>query len=115
MRRIPPAGEPDLLRVAPPPGVWRVIRRGGLLPPLGISKRIGVDQGETRLLGIPVGTFDVAGRSLVYRSWPVRDRLERLPDGTWEGQGLLFGVPFCRFRLERRDDELPQPGQSGQV
>jgi hypothetical protein len=115
MRQVPPPVEPDLVRVAPPPGEWRVVRSGGLLPPIGLSKRIGVDQGETRLLGIPIGTFDIAGRSLIYRSWPVRDRLERLPDGSWEGRGLVLGLPFCRFRLERLNEDIAAPGQSGQT
>jgi hypothetical protein len=89
-------------RGAPRPGDWRVVRERGLLPPFGVSKRIGPHEGDTRLLGVPVGRFEIVGRSLIYRSWPVRDRLVRRIDGTWQGYGMLFGVPFCRFRLERR-------------
>lgn len=88
-------------RVAPPMGYWRVVRRSGLLPPLGITKRIGRTEGATHVFGMPVAAFDVAGRSLIYRSFPVRDRIVQTPDGRWEGEGLVFGLPFCRFELER--------------
>jgi N-hydroxyarylamine O-acetyltransferase len=97
-----PMGEsrqPESMR--PPAGEWDVVRESGLLPP-GLRKRIGEDSGETQLLGYTVGAFDVAGRSLVYRRWPVRDRLRQRPDGTWEGEGLVLGVPFCRFTLRGR-------------
>jgi hypothetical protein len=45
-----------------------------------------------------VAPFRVAGKTLVYRRWPIRDELE--PDaGFWGGRGFLFGREFCRFRL----------------
>lgn len=81
-------------------GSWRVRREAGLLPP-GVTKRIGDDRGLTLLGGLPFGAFRVEGTTLRYKLWPIRDELERDRSGTWHGRGLLFGVPFCRFRLER--------------
>jgi hypothetical protein len=86
--------DPDALR-----GSWRVIRRSGLIPPFGVTKRIGTRSGCTRLFGLPVACFDVRGSDLRYRCLPVVDRLSARRDGTWEGTGVVLGVPFCRFRL----------------
>jgi hypothetical protein len=82
-----------------PLGEWRVVRRSGLMPPVGLTKTIGSQEGETRLFGVPVGRFRVVGRTLIYKGWPVADRLEQGMDGDWEGRGLLFGREFCRFAL----------------
>jgi hypothetical protein len=82
-------------------GVWRVEREAGLLPPFGLTKKIEDGRGSTRAMGIPVAPFRVAGRTLVYRGWPVRDELEPRTDGSWAGRGLLLGREFCRFRLVR--------------
>ena len=98
----PPMREPQQPEsMRPPAGEWDVVRQSGLLPP-GLRKRIGVAGGETQLLGFTIGAFDIAGRSLVYRRWPVRDRLRQRSDGTWEGEALVLGVPFCRFTLRSR-------------
>jgi hypothetical protein len=84
---------------ARPIGEWRVVRRSGLMPPVGLAKTIGAVTGETRLFGVPVGRFRVVGRMLIYRGWPVADMLDQDEDGSWEGRGLLFGREFCRFEL----------------
>ena len=82
-------------------GDWRVERLSGLLPPLGVTKRIGVRSGVTTVFGIPVAPFTVSGRNLLYRRVPVQDTLA--PDGLggWFGEGRLAGHTFCRFRLVR--------------
>ncbi|MFL5322032.1 MAG: hypothetical protein ACJ790_20390 [Myxococcaceae bacterium] len=81
-------------------GRWKVKRVSGLLPPFGVSKVIGLANGVTRLLGIPVAAFKVVGNEFRYRALPVRDRVHPNGDGTYEGEGFLFGKRFCRFRLE---------------
>jgi hypothetical protein len=86
-------------------GRWKVRRESGLLPPLGVSKRIGVGSGWTLLAGLPVASFrveDAGGeaRRLRYRLLPIRDELSPRADGSWVGRGLLLGREFCRFRLE---------------
>jgi hypothetical protein len=86
-------------RVGELDGHWRVERIDGLLPPNGVTKRITGGTGWTLLGGVPVGFFRVAARTLVYRGWPVRDELERGPDGAWLGRGILAGREFCRFRM----------------
>ncbi|MGZ4431730.1 MAG: hypothetical protein ACXVYV_08815 [Gaiellales bacterium] len=85
-----------------PIGEWRVERVSGLLPPFGISKSIGRSGGVTRVAGVPVAPFRLVHRTLIYALLPVRDELSRLPDGSWEGRGLVLGRQFCRFRLRRR-------------
>ena len=80
-------------------GTWKVRRESGLLPPVGLSKRIGGQRGVTRVLRLPVAPFRVEGHTLRYRGLPVRDELSPRADGTWAGRGLLFGREFCRFRL----------------
>jgi hypothetical protein len=80
-------------------GVWRVERESGVLPPFGLSKKIAGGEGWTRALGVPVAPFRVAGHTLVYRGWPVRDELEPRADGSWDGRSLVLGREFCRFRL----------------
>jgi hypothetical protein len=82
-------------------GVWRVERESGLLPPFGLSKIIQGGTGWTRAAGLPVAPFRVAGRTLVYRGWPVRDELTARPDGSWSGRGVVMGREFCSFRLVR--------------
>jgi len=88
-------------------GQWKVRRESGLLPPRGVSKRIGAGRGWTLLLGLPVAPFRVerAGgeaHTLRYRLLPIRDELSPRADGSWAGRGLLLGREFCRFRLEPR-------------
>jgi len=90
-------------RSLPLEGTWDVRRESGLLPPF-VSKQIGPETGWTRWLGVPVGKFEVDGLSLHYRLWPVRDELWPEGDG-FTGRGFVFGIPFCRFRLERRSGE----------
>jgi hypothetical protein len=85
-------------------GAWRVEREAGLLPPFGLSKTIRGGGGWTRAAGLPVAPFRVAGTTLVYRGWPVRDELSERADGTWAGRGLLLGREFCRFRLVRETE-----------
>jgi hypothetical protein len=84
-------------------GEFRVRRVSGLLPPVGVTKRIRGSTGVTCLFGVPVGRFRVDGRRFVYTFWPVVDQLDG-EDGHgagYLGRGRLFGVlTFCRFRLE---------------
>jgi hypothetical protein len=82
-------------------GDWRVERIDGLLPPMGVTKRIRGESGWTLVGGMPVAFFRVAATTLVYRGWPIRDELEPGPDGSWLGRGLLAGREFCRFRMVR--------------
>ena len=82
-------------------GTWRVERVSGLLPPLGLSKRIAGGRGWTLAAGLPVAAFRLEGTALVYRLWPIRDELEPAGDTSWNGRGLVFGREFCRFRLVR--------------
>ena len=89
-------------------GTWRVEREAGVLPPFGVGKRIAGGEGWTTLAGIPVAPFRVAGSTLVYRGWPVRDVLEPCADGTWVGRGILLGREFCRFRLVPAAEKQPQ-------
>jgi hypothetical protein len=86
----------------PASGSYRVERISGLLPP-GLGKTIDGDRGVTTLAGKPLARFGTAGRSLIYDWLPVRDRLEREPDGSWTGRGIVAGVEFCRFRLVPED------------
>ena len=83
-------------------GRWRIVREGGLLPPL-LRKEIHDGRGKLYFGLIPIGRFEVVGTSavaLVYRRWPLRDELTLQPDGTWAGRGLLLGgKEFCRFRM----------------
>jgi hypothetical protein len=90
-------------------GIWRVERTGGVLPPFGLSKRIERGRGWTLVAGLPVAPFRVAGTTLVYRGWPVRDELEPAADGSWNGRGIVLGREFCRFRLVRVTAHAPSP------
>jgi hypothetical protein len=82
-------------------GAWRVERVNGLLPPIGVRKRIGPRGGTTWLGPLPVGFFRIRGRTLDYAGWPIRDELVPAEDGEWIGRGLVFGRQFCVFRLVR--------------
>jgi hypothetical protein len=82
-------------------GHWRVERTSGLLPPFGVRKRIGQTNGLTWLGPLPLGFFQVRGRTLHYAGWPVRDELKPTERGEWVGRGLIFGRQFCTFRLVR--------------
>jgi hypothetical protein len=88
-------------------GTWHVKRESGLLPPFGVGKRIAGDSGWTTVGGLPAAPFRVAGTTLVYRGWPIRDELEARADGTWSGRGILLGREFCRFRLVPAPPEQP--------
>ena len=83
-------------------GSWKVRRLAGLLPP-GVTKEIDGDRGRTRLFGVHFGAFHVDGGRLVYDFWPIVDLVEPDPDraGAFVGRGTVFGISFCRFRLER--------------
>jgi hypothetical protein len=79
-----------------------VRRISGLLPPVGVTKRIEGERGCTYLFGVPFGRFTVSGNRFIYDRWPIVDELEP-NDGTslCEGSGMFFGrFRFCRFRLE---------------
>jgi hypothetical protein len=80
-------------------GKWAVRRVSGLLPPFGISKRIGPRSGVTCIAGIPVAPFRVEDNRLIYRLLPIQDELNSEPDGSWSGRGFIWGREFCRFRL----------------
>ena len=82
-------------------GKWRVERVGGLVPPIGVRKRIGPGRGTTWFGPLPVGFFRVRERTLDYAGWPIRDELAPAEDGEWIGRGLVFGRQFCVFRLVR--------------
>lgn len=91
----PAATNPDDLR-----GSWNVRRISGLLPP-GVTKEIDGDRGRTLLFGVRFGSFRVHRDRFVYSFWPIVDVVERR-GGVVEGRGTILGLPFCRFRLERR-------------
>jgi hypothetical protein len=95
-------------------GIWRVERVSGVLLPFGVGKRIRGREGWTTVGGVPAAPFRIAGRTLVYRGWPVRDLLEPRGDGTWSGRSYLLGREFCRFRLVPADRAQPSgpPGPS---
>jgi hypothetical protein len=82
-------------------GHWRVERTSGLLPPVGLRKRIGRGRGWTTLGPLPLAAFRVHGRTLDYILWPVKDELAEGENEEWIGRGLIFGREFCRFRLLR--------------
>lgn len=86
-------------------GHWKVRRESGFLPPFGIRKFISGDHGWTLLGLLPVGPFKVENGRLRYRLWPLEDELIQLDDGTWLGRGYVFGKQFCRFRLERKQEQ----------
>lgn len=83
-------------------GTWKVRRISGLLPP-GVTKEIGAERGRTLLFGIHFGAFRVEGARFVYAFWPIVDMVEPDPDRAdgFVGRGTVFGLTFCRFRLER--------------
>lgn len=83
-------------------GSWKVRRLAGLLPP-GVTKEIDGHRGRTRLFGVHVGAFHVDGGRLVYDVWPIVDLVEPDPEraDAFVGRGTVFGISFCRFRLER--------------
>jgi hypothetical protein len=89
-------------------GSWLVKRESGVLPPFGVGKRIRGREGWTTLGGVPAAPFRVAGTTLVYRGWPVRDELEPQADGSWHGRGFLLGREFCRFSLVRATGAQPE-------
>jgi hypothetical protein len=88
-------------------GEWRVERKSGLLPPLGLTKRIGEGRGVTLAFGVPVAWFRVEGSVLVYRGLPVRDVLTRIDEDTFSGEGRVLDRTFCRFRLVRDATRAP--------
>jgi hypothetical protein len=91
----PPAIESKRLQ-----GSWNVRRVSGLLPP-GVTKQIDGGRGRTLLFGLHFGSFRVEGDRFVYTFWPIVDVVDMRGDLV-EGRGTLFGLTFCRFRLERR-------------
>ena len=82
-------------------GSWKVRRVSGLLPP-GVTKEIRGEHGRTLLFGRHFGAFRIDGPRFVYVFWPIVDVLEPpAPDQPIVGRGTVFGITFCRFRLER--------------
>ncbi len=83
-------------------GSWKVRRLSGLLPP-GVTKEIAGGRGRTLLWGVPFGAFRMEGGRFVYRRWPIVDLVEPAPGDAdaFVGRGTVFGLTFCRFRLER--------------
>jgi len=72
-----------------------------MLPP-GVTKEIHGDRGRTLLFGLHFGAFRIDGPRFVYLFWPIVDVLEApAPNEPVVGRGTIFGVTFCRFRLER--------------
>ena len=86
-------------------GDWRVVRTGGLLPPMiGVWKRISGPRGETKVGPLPGVPFTVEGRSLRYRG-PLAgfvDELEPDDDG-FRGRATFRGREYGRFALRRLD------------
>lgn len=85
-------------------GTWRVIRTGGLLPPMSrVEKRIENGRGETRYGPLPGAPFDVDGLELRYRR-PFSGFVDvLLPDdeGGYRGRATFLGREFGRFLLRR--------------
>jgi len=83
-------------------GSWKVRRVAGLLPP-GVTKEIDGSRGRTLLFGVHFGAFHVDGDRFVYQLWPIVDVVEPDPDraDAFVGRGTVFGLTFCRFRMER--------------
>jgi hypothetical protein len=84
-------------------GVWRVVRTGGLLPPLvGVRKRIANGRGVTSVGPLPGARFTVDGSSLIYRT-PFRGFVDVLtPDADgFRGRALFRGREYGRFVLRR--------------
>ena len=83
-------------------GSWKVRRVAGLLPP-GVTKEIDGSRGRTLLFGVHFGAFRVDGDRFVYQLWPIVDVVEPDPDraDAFVGRGTVFGLTFCRFRMER--------------
>ena len=84
-------------------GDWRVVRTGGLLPPLaGVRKHIERDRGWT-IAGPVEIPFEVAGHELRYRL-PFRGVVDVLaPEGpnVYGGATTLFGLRVGTFRMIR--------------
>jgi ferritin-like metal-binding protein YciE len=86
-------------------GVWKVERRGGVLPPLGdMRKLIHGDRGVTRLgpLRVP---FEVRGHELHYRE-PFRgfvDVLEAVDQDRVRGRATFRGREYGQFELRRTE------------
>jgi len=91
-------------------GRWRVERVSGLLPPVGLRKRIGPRSGSTGLGPLPLARFRVRGRTLDYVGWPLRDELRQREDGALGVPGadglLLVSEPQ---RLGHHDGALRSP------
>jgi hypothetical protein len=86
-------------------GVWKVERRGGLLPPmLGVRKRIEGDRGWTKVGPLPGLRFRVEGSTLRYLGpfGGFVDVLER-EDGGYHGRTMFMGVEVGKFAMRRED------------
>jgi hypothetical protein len=97
---------PDSGRTAELDGIWRVERRGGLLPPLiGVTKCIQGERGETRVAGVAV-PFRVERRALRYRP-PLQGFVDLLePDAEgFSGSARFRGREFGRFVMRRAPAE----------
>jgi hypothetical protein len=84
-------------------GVWRVVRTGGLLPPLvGVRKRIANGRGVTSVGSLPGAGFTVENLSLIYGR-PFKGFVDVLtPDGEgFRGRALFRGREYGRFVLRR--------------
>ena len=82
-------------------GVWRVVRTGGLLPPLvGVRKRIANGRGVTTVGRLPGARFTVDGLRLIYDA-PFRGFVDVLtPDADgFSGRALFRGREYGRFVL----------------
>ena len=82
-------------------GRWRVVRTGGVLPPMvGVWKRIEGDRGETKLGPLPGIPFRVDGLSLRYVG-PLSGFVDELePDGDgFRGRATFRGREYGQFAL----------------
>lgn len=104
------SAQPSPTLPLPLTGAFHVRREAGLLPP-GVTKQLDATVGVTHWFGVPVGWFRIVpgGETrtatvarFLYRGWPVRDVVTPGDDGLWHGEGRVFGLRFCRFRLEPR-------------
>ena len=97
----PPAQSP----LDAPIGTFDVVRVSGILP-RRITKVLTETAGVTRWGTRHFGSFAVVRKGdtirLQYRRWPIVDTLQPTCDGVWAGEGAVFGIRFCRFRLHAK-------------
>jgi nitrite reductase/ring-hydroxylating ferredoxin subunit/uncharacterized membrane protein len=97
-------------------GRWRVIRTGGLLPPLGpMTKHVEGGRGSTRVgpLEAAFHVQDGGGDAVLEYAGPLRvfrDHVRRTADGRWQGEATVMGRRYGSFTLVP-EDEAPPTGR----